>query len=147
MRDRGATAVGETATDRACSSAVGLTLEDLQAAIRACSPAAYLIVSEYVTAGQTFRLQAAPADLPFVGRGQRDAGIRWVVSADDLAELEAKTGATGDWLADVLERAHLAGVGLEPLKPRKPDTFAELVDRHLAGVDVTRKGDTDAGIA
>lgn len=82
----------QTASDRACSSAVGLTLEDLQAAIRACSPAAYLIVSEYVTAGQTFRLQAAPADLPFVGRGQRDAGIRWVVSADDLAELAAGGG-------------------------------------------------------
>ena len=134
----------DTATARACSSAVGLTLEDLQAAIRACSPAAYLIVSEYVMAGQTFRLQTAPADLPFVGRGERDAGIRWVISQDDLADLEAKTGAAGDWLADVLERAYLAGVGLEPLKPRKPDTFGELVRHFLADVPVLKGGD-DAG--
>lgn len=146
MRDRGPLADGETATARACSSAVGLTLEDLEAAIRACSPSAYLIVSEYVMAGQTFRLQAAPADLPFVGRGQRDGGIRWVVSKDDLADLEAKTGATGDWLADVLERAHLAGVGLEPLKARKPDTFGALVDQHLAGVPAVATGDDDAKV-
>lgn len=128
----------DTATARACSSAVGLTLEDLQAAIRACSPAAYLIVSEYVTVGRAYRLQVAPGDLVYIGRGARDAGMRWVIHPDDLAELEAKTGATGDWLADVLERAHLAGVGLEPLKPRKPDTLAELVDRHLAGLDLQK---------
>jgi predicted acylesterase/phospholipase RssA len=59
-----------------------------------------------------------------------------------LAELEAKTGAAGDWLADVLERAHLAGVGLEPLKPRKPDTFGELVDQRLAGVPIIKEDAT-----
>lgn len=137
----------DTATARACSSAAGLTLQDLDAAIRACSPAAYLIVSDYVTVGRAYRLEVAPGDLFYVGRGARDAGIRWVIHRDDLADLTERTGAEGDWIADVLERAHQAGAGLEPLKPRKPDTFAELVDRHLAGVDQVRKGDDDAGIA
>lgn len=63
----------DTATARACSSAAGLTLQDLDAAIRACSPAAYLIVSDYVTVGRAYRLEVAPGDLFYVGRGARDA--------------------------------------------------------------------------